>query len=135
MEMRGRGVEFLQGRWWGKGRPRPPKRSQDRPKSPQRPPKRPSETPSSDPKNNPRGPGRSHFFAKSFFQMCSISLISHQDVYWKLFRSHQKDPRTYKDQHIRASELLSLHTSEPLRLRVPAANCLRGIREALTIAS
>ena len=32
------------------------------------------------------------------------------------------------------NELLSLHTSEPPGLRVPAANCLGGIREAQTIS-
>ena len=43
-------------------------------------------------------------------------------------------PRSCQDQHIiRAFELLSLHTSQPPSLRVPAANCLGGIREAQTI--
>ena len=47
----------------------------------------------------------------------------------------QAGPRGFQDQYIRASKLPSLHTSEPPGLRVPAANCLGGIREAQTISS
>ena len=104
--------------------PRPPqdhpKSSQDHPQSPPNSPKRaqnPPERLQDRPKKPPR-PSQSNPF--------SIVLNN--------TRSHQEDPRSFQDQHIRSSELLSLHTSEPLRLRVPAANCLGGIREAQTIS-
>ena len=73
-------------------------------------------------------------FPKSSF---SIVLNNHyfliKHICWKFSRSHQEDPRSCQDQHIKASELLSLHASEPLGLRVPAAKCLCGCREAQTI--
>ena len=156
------GGDSLQGRWRGKGRPRGPKttprlpkKPQDRPKRPQGPlqeasrspqeaPKTlprgrqrdlsPPKTPPSGPKNAPRGPERSHLSPKSSF---AIVLNNHwflmKNDNWKFQRSHRKDPRTFQDQHVRASELPSLHASEPPSLRVPAAKCLGGIREAQTI--
>ena len=109
--------------------PRPPqdcpKSHSNSPKRPQNPPKRLQDRP----KKPPR-PSQSNLF--------SIVLNNHYSFKkhkcWKFARSHQEDPRSCQDQHIRSSELLSLHASEPPGLRVPAANCLGGIREAQTIS-
>ena len=120
----------------------PLKRSRDDPKRPQEVP-RPLQDSSKRPQDHPKrlqdSPMKHQNLAKKlqdrprsrqdhpkviFSQLCSI-----------IARSHQEDPRNCQDQHIRSSELLSLHTSEPPGLRVPAANCLGGICEAQTISS
>ena len=58
--------------------------------------------------------------------MFAIGLIVSSKYESKFPRSNEKDPRTFQDQHNRASMFLSL--------QVPVAQCLGGIREAqLTI--
>ena len=111
--------------------PRPP---QEAPRSPQEPSKTPQEAvrdPSSGPKNNPRGPGRSHLFPKSSFS----NVLNKLDFLIKIFiGSFQEAIKKIQElPKINMSEPPSFQASMPLSLRVPAAKCLGGIREAQTI--
>ena len=62
-------------------------------------------------------------------ELCSIIIIFLQN------KNFGSSPEAIKEiqEAAKINELLSLHTSEPPGLRVPAANCLGGIREAQTI--
>ena len=64
-----------------------------------------------------------------------MTILSCKNSCWKFSRRYQEDPRGFQDQHMRASEFLSFHASEPPGLREPADRCLGGIREAQTIST
>ena len=99
------------------------------PRAPKTHPRHPPDPPKP-PQDAPRGRFGSHLGV--IFDCFSLK-IAPSASRWHQDGIFQKDPRTFQDQHIRASELLSLRASEPPSLRVPAAKCLGGIREAQTI--
>lgn len=55
-------------------------------------------------------------------------------ILWEFSTRPQEDPSGFENQHTMASELPSLHAPEPPSLRLPAANCSGGIRQAQTIS-
>ena len=55
------------------------------------------------------------------FNSAQQPIVFYENMFvWKFPRRHQEYPTGFEDQHIMASELLSLHAPEPLSLRVPA---------------
>ena len=110
--------------------PRPPqdrpKSSQDHPKSLPNSPKR-AQTPCKKLQDRPKKPSDHRRVIDS--ELCSIIIIFLQN------KNFGSSPEAIKEiqEAAKINELLSLHTSEPPGLRVPAAKCLGGCREAQTI--
>ena len=124
MEMKEPSVTFLQGRGKGRGDRSAPRGLKIAPRGSQDPPRQPQgvQIPLRRlPKKPPRPSQQSSF----------SSVLKNNCFNMNIFVG--SSPRSCQDQHIRATELLSLHASQPPSLRVPAANCLGGIREAQTI--